>query len=413
MAPREPATCETGLPTGAGGAGQPTGGAGGTSGIPTGGAPGSACAATALTNCNGTMVGTWCVDTFFPNDATEPSFTNIWSDGPTDAWAVGAGFNPATGRNDGNGVAIHWDGCTWAPSSLAPAAGLLDIWGASANDVWTVGGAGTALHWNGSAWSPTITGTTIDLTSVSGTASNDVWALGFGISLHWNGSSWSTVPGFPSNPAFQGFDGDVWAVAPNDVWAALGLPDGLAHFDGTGWTQIATAAYPGFGFFGIWANGTTGWAVGEGRQIMQLSGGTWTLVQAPSGSSEGFLNVMGLGACTSVSLHVEEALRAAARRARASGPPDSCMIWRPSPTAQPVVQAPSEQLRGLPQRDGAGRRRLDRRSGHRRSASAGARFSRSPTVPMGTYSGLWLTPSQIWLAGDDFASGAVILHRAR
>ena len=94
--------------------------------------------------------------------------------------------------------------------------------------------SGTALHWNGSAWSSTSTGTTVDLASVSGTASNDVWALGLGTSLHWNGSAWSTVPGFPPNSTVDLFDGDIWAVAPNDVWVALGLPDGLAHFDGTG-----------------------------------------------------------------------------------------------------------------------------------------------------------------------------------
>ena len=338
--------------TGAGGTGQTTGGASGMSGTPTGGATGSACAATALTNCTGTTIGAWCVDTFFAGNPSAPSFTNIWSDGPTDAWVVGAGFNPATGTNDGNGIAIHWDGCAWTPASLATTAGLLDVWGAAANDVWAVGASGTALHWNGSAWSSTSTGTTVDLASVSGTASNDVWALGVGTSLHWNGSVWSTVPGFPPNSTVDVFDGDIWAVAPNDVWVALGLPDGLAHFDGTGWTQIATA-FPGFGFFGIWASGTTGWAVGEGRQIMQLSGGTWTLVQPPDGSSEGFLNVMGLGAD----------------------------VWI-------AGQATDDSL-------------------------GGGAFQPVTDVPAGTYSGLWLTPSQIWLAGDDFASGAAVRHRAR
>jgi hypothetical protein len=338
--------------TGAGGSG-PTTGTGGSVGTPTGGAPGSACAATALTNCTGTMVGAWCVDTFFAGNSMAPGLNNVWSDGPTDVWAVGAAFNPATGLIDGNGVALHWDGCAWTQASLPTTAGLLNVWGTSANDVWMVGAAGTALHWNGSAWSPTSTGTGVDLSAISGTAGNDVWALGLGVSVHWNGSAWSTVAGFPSNSTGDLFDGDIWAVAPNDVWVALGLPDGLAHFDGAGWTQIATT-FPSFGFFGIWANGSTGWAVGEGRQIMQLSGGTWTLVQPPSGSAQGFLNVMGSGAD----------------------------VWI-------AGQATDE------------------------SASGGA-FQPVTDVPTGTYQGLWLTSSQIWLAGDDFAlSGTAILHRAR
>jgi hypothetical protein len=299
------------------------------------------------------MVGAWCVDTFFAGNSMAPGLNNVWSDGPTDVWAVGAAFNPATGLIDGNGVALHWDGCAWTQASLPTTAGLLNVWGTSANDVWMVGAAGTALHWNGSAWSPTSTGTGVDLSAISGTAGNDVWALGLGVSVHWNGSAWSTVAGFPSNSTVDLFDGDIWAVAPNDVWVALGLPDGLAHFDGAGWTQIATT-FPSFGFFGIWANGSTGWAVGEGRQIMQLSGGTWTLVQPPSGSAQGFLNVMGSGAD----------------------------VWI-------AGQATDE------------------------SASGGA-FQPVTDVPTGTYQGLWLTSSQIWLAGDDFAlSGTAILHRAR
>jgi hypothetical protein len=134
---------------------------------------------------------------------------------------------------------------------------------------------------------------------------------------------------------------------------ALGLPDGLAHFDGTGWTKVATAAFPGFGFFGIWANGTTGWAVGEGRQIMQLSGGTWTLVQAPSGSAQGFLNVMGLGAD----------------------------VWI-------AGQATDESV-------------------------GGGAFQPVTDAPAGTYDGLWLTPSQIWQTGGDSAGDVAIIHRSR
>jgi hypothetical protein len=342
----------TGVATGAGGNGPLTGAAGASS-TPTGGAPGSACAATALTNCTGTMVGGWCVDTFFAGNSSAPGLNNVWSSGPTDVWAVGAAFNPAAGLTNGSGVALHWDGCAWTQPPVPTSVGLLGVWGVSANDVWIVGAAGTALHWNGSVWSPTSTGTTADLSAISGTAGDDVWAVGVGVTVHWNGSAWTTVPGFPPNSTVGLFDGDIWAVAPNDVWVALGLPDGLAHFDGTGWTTIATP-FPGFGFFGIWANGTTGWAVGEGRQIMQLSAGTWTLVQAPNGSSQGFLNVMGLGAD----------------------------VW----------------IAGQATEEGTG----------------GGPFQSVSSVPTGSYQGLWLTSTQIWMTGDDFAlSGAAILHRAR
>lgn len=340
----------SGVSSGAGGSG-PTTGTGGSGGTPTGGAPGSACAATALSNCSGTMTGGWCVDTFFQGNQNPPSLTNVWSDGPTDVWAVGSAGNPTTFQLDANGVALHWDGCAWTQSPLTITAGLHDVWGASASDVWAVGATGTALHWDGSAWSSFPTGTTSNLGAVSGTSRGDVWAAGLGVGVHWNGSAWSAVP-FPSNTALALFDGDVWAVAPNDVWAALGLPDGLAHFDGTSWTKIATP-FPGFGLFGIWSDGTTGWAVGEGQQIMELVGGTWTQYQGPSGSAQGYLNVMGLGGD----------------------------LWI---DGQAVVEG-----------------------------NGGGAFQPSASVPPGVYHGLWLTSSQIWMTGSENSGGVVVLHRAR
>jgi hypothetical protein len=318
-----------------------------------GGAPGSACAATALSNCSGAMTGGWCLDTFFQGSANPPSLTNVWSDGPTDVWAVGSTGDPVTFQVDANGVALHWDGCAWTQSPLSITAGLHDVWGASASDVWAVGFAGTALHWDGSAWSSFPTGTTGDLGAVSGTSGSDVWAVGLGGAFHWNGSAWSLAPGFPpSAPSLSLYDGDVWAVAPNDVWAALGLPDGLAHFDGTGWTRIDTP-HPSFGLFGIWAAGATGWAVGEGRQILQLAGGTWTQFQAPSGSAQGYLNVMGLGGD----------------------------VWI---NGQAVVEG-----------------------------NAGGAFQTSSGAPAGFFRGLWLTSSQIWMTGSLDSGAVVVLHRAR
>lgn len=333
-----------GRAAGAGGSGPaPGGNTGGSSGTSTGGAPGSVCAGAALTTCAGTMMGAWCVDTFFAGNPAPPSFTGVWSDGPTDVWAVAA---------DNGGAALHWDGCAWTQSPLPSAAGLEDVWGASSTDVWAVGFAGTALHWDGSAWSAAATGTTSPLGAVSGTSGSDVWAVGVGVSLHWDGTGWSIVPGFPASSMFDRFDGDVWAVAPNDVWAALGLPDGLAHFDGTSWTTTATP-FPGFGFFGIWTDGTTGWAVGEGQQILQLGGGTWTQVQPPSGSAQGSLNVMSAGGD----------------------------VWI---AGQAVVEG-----------------------------QGGGAFQPAPDVPPGVYQGLWLTSSQIWIAGSSNDLGNVVLHRAR
>jgi hypothetical protein len=298
------------------------------------------------------MVGAWCVDTFFQGSSNPPELTNVWSDGPTNAWAVGSAGNPTTFQIDANGVALHWDGCTWTQSPLTISAGLHDVWGASPSDVWAVGAQGTALHWDGSTWSSSPTGTTSDLGALSGTSGSDVWAAGLGVAVHWNGSAWSAAA-FPSTTSLAVFDGDIWAAAPNDVWAALGLPDGLAHFDGTSWTRIDTPR-PSFGFFGIWADGTTGWAVGEGRQMLRLIGGTWTESRPPDGSSQGYLNVMGLGGD----------------------------VWV---DGQDLVES-----------------------------TGGGAFQPPAGAPSGRFQGLWLTSAQIWMTGNDPTGNSVIVvHRAR
>lgn len=351
---------------GRGGAGGGNGGGGGVSPVGPGGTNGndggatdatgdgstSACAGSALTNCTGAMSGVWCVDTLITGMPLDRFIQAIWSSGPTDTWVVGA--RPGTiGILDTGGFAFHWDGCAWTETPLTINGGLHDVWGTSPTDVWAVGDQGMALHWNGTAWSAVPTGTTTaGLRTISGTGTNDVWTIGSEGALHWNGSAWAAVPGLPAVPVGNTFLGDVWAVAPGNVWAALGFPDSLAHFDGTAWTTIPTQP-AAFGFFGIWADATTGWAVGEGLQIQKLAGGTWTQVQAPGGSSEGYTNVMSLGG-------------------------EAYMI------GQQVAHG-----------------------------TAGAVPQLDNTLPSGHYDGLWMTSLQVWMAGTSNNNAAVVIHRAR
>lgn len=316
-----------------------------------GGGSTSACSGSALTNCTGTMSGAWCIDTLITLSPTDPVMRGVWSSGPTDTWVVGARPGPIGILNAG-GFAFHWDGCKWTQSTLSITAGLQDVWGTSPTDVWAVGDQGTALHWNGSIWSMVPTGTTTaGLRTVSGTGSNDVWTIGNEGALHWNGSAWTAVPGLPAVPAGNTFLGDVWAVSPNNVWVALGFPDSLAHFDGTAWATTPTQP-AAFGYFGIWADANTGWAVGEGLAIQQLARGNWTQVHPPGGSSEGYTNVMSLGG---------EAYFIGQQVAHATGG-------------------------AIPQMDS--------------------------TVPTGSYQGLWMTSSQVWMAGIS-NNAAIVIHRAR
>jgi hypothetical protein len=74
----------------------------------------------------------------------------IWASSESDVWAASGGE-----LFDGNVPTIlHFDGTAWTASSDPATAGLLDIGGTGASDVWAVGLRGKRLHFDGTAWTP-------------------------------------------------------------------------------------------------------------------------------------------------------------------------------------------------------------------------------------------------------------------
>ncbi len=311
----------------------------------------STAACAAPVSCAGTMSGSWCVDTFFPNEMSSPEFGGVWASGPNDVWAVG--WRNSAQQLDANGFAFHWDGCSWSPAPLSTTAGLNDVWGAGSTDVWIAGTQGATWHWDGAAWTAVSTGASGAFHHLSGTGSADVWAIGNAGLYHWDGKRWTADPRLPVD-AEDGFLGDIWAVAPDDVWVAEGfnVRGGVAHYDGAAWTVAQPSPEPNFGLFGVWSSGAVTWAVGEGNQALRNSAGSWTQLQPPSGSAQGWVNAMGAG---------QE-------------------VWA---SGQTVARA------------------------------TGDGFQKVGDVPPGFYPGLWLTAGQVWVAGISNAGQAVVMHRPR
>jgi hypothetical protein len=161
-------------------------------------------------------------------------------------------------------------------------------------------------HWDAAtdAWtlvpSPNTAALNNHLYGVAAVASDDVWAVGGSdesgsaynsLVEHWDGTSWSIVPA-------ASFPGVLYAVAargPDDVWAVgtenypgRGL---IEHWDGTTWT----ATYLRFAALlrGVTAVGPrTIWAVGQryGRRnpfgdttlTMRFNGNAWQQVSSPN-----------------------------------------------------------------------------------------------------------------------------------
>jgi hypothetical protein len=92
---------------------------------------------------------------------------------------------------------------------------LLAVWGASLNDIWTVGTAGAIARFNGANWSQITSGTTESLNAIWGGAPNDIWIVGNnGTALHWDGVS---LQNRPANRAEHLYG--IWGDTSGKYWA--------------------------------------------------------------------------------------------------------------------------------------------------------------------------------------------------
>lgn len=166
----------------------------------------------------------------------EPSPTDrvlwgLWGASADELWAVG-----------GDGVAdtpvlLRRDGATdeWTSVELPPlgvdARALFKVWGRTANDVWIVGDAGATLHFDGTSWTahPDLDG--IDLISVWGSDSDGVIAVGGRASgrvdrlvgAEWSGETFS-VPGLngvwvdpEAGATTVGVQGSIFTISPGSL----------------------------------------------------------------------------------------------------------------------------------------------------------------------------------------------------
>lgn len=195
--------------------------------------------------------------------------------GPAEAWAVG--FDLATY----DGLALHWNGETWARTPLPPDVGMVSRLALLApNDVWAAGE--TFLHWDGTAWTvggaltPGLADTVMALQMISPT-------LGFagtfqGYLYTYDGTGWTR--GAKISPidirAIHMFDArNGWASGQQGV--ILRCQDGK-------WSQVySPVAHALFGM--SFVSPTDGWIVGWGRTFLHWDGSSWTPAVVPEGTN--------------------------------------------------------------------------------------------------------------------------------
>lgn len=254
------------------------------------------------------------------------NFNGVSMVSPSLGWAVGAG-----------GIIYKYDGSTWTSVTSPTANALSRVFAVSSTDAAAVGAAGTlaeyGLHF---ATTGTYTSHTFDA-GASKTWSTFVWdkttpgataVTGVTVSVSVNGTTWSSVSCSASPCDISSLTGryfyyavtettpaldrvitprledvtvtynapllydyyDLYMSSPTDGWAAgfdsARTSGGIAHWDGTSWTNVTVpvAFYNGIGGSGpndIWADDD------GGDTMLHWNGATWTAysITALTGSS--------------------------------------------------------------------------------------------------------------------------------
>lgn len=216
-----------------------------------------------------------------------------------DCWAVGAALiQPGPFIAAGTALVEHYDGATWSlvntPSVNGAAPLLFSVTCTSSNNCWAAGYTLTGLasqtlieHYDGSVWSIASSANSANeqnfLSAVTCFNASECWAVGESYTQdvqiyqtlieRFDGSSWSIV-GSPNASNQTNSLEAVTCARENDCWAVGFYLDDVGttyltlteHYDGNGWSVVATPNVSGRGTNDLQAIQCLGagncWAIG-------------------------------------------------------------------------------------------------------------------------------------------------------
>jgi hypothetical protein len=170
-------------------------------------------------------------------------------------------------------------------------AGLLSVWGTSADDVWTVGsdpGDGPfVLHFDGTSWTRLATGASSGLWWVHGWEGGPVLLGGDdGLLLSYEDGAFTRM----TTPSSARTVFGIWGASPNDVLAVGGVAGSAGfvwHYDGTTWNDVALPeGDSGLALFKVWGvTSSDAWVVGAEGRVMHWDGSALTPTESPASST--------------------------------------------------------------------------------------------------------------------------------
>jgi hypothetical protein len=198
----------------------------------------------------------------------------VWGAAANDIWTVG-----------NSGTIMHFDGVYWNTVDSHTAGNLNGIWGTAADNIYACGGGGTILHYDGITWSVLPSTYRSNYVSISGTGPDNIWVVGFcgagdevnrrGVIVHYDGTTWTR-----DYPDYNGwFEFTAVSCVTETFVAAIGQIKDLAIFrwTGTEWVPTKTPYVEfseGWGVSDIYGNYA---AAGRGR-VLKWDGTKWVQI---------------------------------------------------------------------------------------------------------------------------------------
>ena len=212
------------------------------------------------------------------------ALTSVWGASATDIWAVGG--DP----KDGSGSTVmHYDGSDWERLSPGTSGNLWWVFGFQDGPVYMGGENGLILRYDDGMFRRMTTPGTAIVYGIWGTSPEDLWAVGGNVirgafARRYDGVSWSKAAGFPSDLALSQSLFKVWGRGKNDVWM-VGTGGVVLRYDGSRFerTQSGTDSH----LITLHADGERTAAVGGlGRGVIIENDGTGWEDVTPSRSPQ-------------------------------------------------------------------------------------------------------------------------------
>jgi hypothetical protein len=162
---------------------------------------------------------------------------------------------------------------------------VLTLHGLAGSDLWSAGCDGGLLHRSGTGWGPA---SAPPSNWVWENSPSDLWACceavatdsgDFSVASNWNGSAWQRV----SLPSTTYHGGALWSGGAGDLWIAT---EDILHWDGAAWTAFNDPTWRNWR--GVWGDGTTVWAAGNGGRIARVRDGSFELLATEALLPEGW-----------------------------------------------------------------------------------------------------------------------------